>query len=633
MINRSLLSDILDEFDIQEIETHLIYHFLKTREIDYTRSPILSDYFTGFEINERLFLDLSSLHLNKIRELGKYLELLIPKKDRKLNGAFFTPTYIVNFIIDTVDPKFDSKCLDPSCGCGAFLLGFVEYVKSRYNKSIKDTLRENVYGVDILKYNIERSKLILTIFALLNGEILKQEDFNLKVKDSLRVNWKNLFKNNIENKFDIIAGNPPYVKFQDLSNKNREFLYNNWKTIDSGTFNLYFAFFELGYNLLEKDGMLGYITPNNYFTSLAGKSLRKYFKETGTIKRIVDFSHRKVFKAQTYTAISFLNVKRNKVIYYDRIGEGQTPEKFLGNVNGSPNNLDDLKIKKWRLLKSKEQKNIKNIETIGYPLENLVNIYVGIATLKDKLYFLDSKNTYGNYFIKVVDGKEYKIEKDITRQVYKISDFNTQEDIENNTRKIIFPYKIISGSANPISPKKMDEKYPHCFKYFKSIKDKLDARGKGKCNVKPFYSYGRSQGLTKSGKKLLTPTFSKRPRFLLGNDNEAMFCNGYGIYFKNKRIETISLFEKDIHPLSKVENILLLQKILNSRVMHYYVTKTSVSIQGGYPCYQKNFIENFTVPYFTSEELQILDSLTDSDSIDQFLIDKYELSIQVPNLA
>lgn len=66
--------------------------------------------------------------------------------------------------------------------------------------------------------------------------------------------------------------------------------------------------------------------------------------------------------------------------------------------------------------------------------------------------------------------------------------------------------------------------------------------------------------------------------------------------------------------------------------MHYYVSTTSVSIEGGYPCYQKNFIEKFTIPNFTNEELNVLKNLTDIDEIDTFLIEKYQLSIPVPNL-
>lgn len=74
--------------------------------------------------------------------------------------------------------------------------------------------------------------------------------------------------------------------------------------------------------------------------------------------------------------------------------------------------------------------------------------------------------------------------------------------------------------------------------------------------------------------------------------------------------------------MSKEENILITQKILNSVVMDYYVRETSVSIQGGFPCYQKNFIERFTIPEFTTKELDTLKSLLDKDEIDAFLIEK-----------
>jgi len=67
--------------------------------------------------------------------------------------------------------------------------------------------------------------------------------------------------------------------------------------------------------------------------------------------------------------------------------------------------------------------------------------------------------------------------------------------------------------------------------------------------------------------------------------------------------------------------------------MHYYVSKTSVAIEGGYPCYQKNFIEKFTIPELTKEEIQILRNMNDKDEIDEFLISKYHLNLPVPNLV
>ena len=67
--------------------------------------------------------------------------------------------------------------------------------------------------------------------------------------------------------------------------------------------------------------------------------------------------------------------------------------------------------------------------------------------------------------------------------------------------------------------------------------------------------------------------------------------------------------------------------------MHYYISKTSVSIEGGYPCYQKNFIEKFTIPDLTENEINILRILTNSKEIDDFLIEKYQVKIQLPNLS
>ncbi len=543
--------------------------------------------------------------------------------DRKFNGAFFTPDYIIDFIINEIQPNENDTNLDPSCGCGAFLVGLTDYYKRTFNKPIKKIIKENIFGSDILEYNIHRAKLILTIYALQNGEQLKDSDFNLYHQDSLRTNWKM--------RFDNIFGNPPYVKFQDLTDDNRNYLAKHWTTVEGGTFNLYFAFFELGYKLLKPTGKLGYITPNNYFTSLAGEALRKYFLHQKCVTRIIDFSHKKVFDAQTYTAITFLNKLQNDAITYDRIKDGYSPELFLDSANGSPNYLKNLNAKKWRLLKTDEQQNIKTIETIGKPIGKLFDICVGIATLKDQIFFIEGTKQKNGCYTKTTDNGTFEIEKEIVKPVYKISDFRTQDEVEHNTRKIICPYNIKNGIATVISESDFKKKYPKCYAYFLSEKESLLARDKGKVAFEPFFVWGRTQGLTRKGKKILNPTFSQHPRFLLVEEEEGFFTNGYGLYFREQ--EGNGLFSEFINPITKLENIDVVQKILNSIVMDYYVTKTSVAIEGGYPCYQKNFIEKFTIPELTENEVEIIRSLNDTQEIDNFLIKKYHLSIYLPNLS
>lgn len=622
-MNKALINELIEKNELKFVEQNLLYSYLQKKNLDFEKSPILSKELSGFEPDTTIQLSISSLSIDTIKDLEQNLELLIPKSDRKVNGAFFTPTYIVDFIVDELKPKPDDKCLDPSCGCGAFLVGLVQYFHEKYQKPVKQIIKDNIFGADILEYNVRRAKNILAIFALSHSEIISDEDFNIYNHDSLKAKW--------QQKFQVIAGNPPYVKYQDLSDENRSYLIQNWSTIENGTFNLYFAFFELGYKLLSSDGRLGYITPNNYFTSLAGLSLRAFFQNKKCLSRIVDFSHRKVFDAQTYTAISFIDKEKNSSILFDKVKDSQSCQEFLKHANGSPNAIKNLSVKKWRLLKTDEQENIRIIESIGTPIKKLFNIAVGIATLKDEVFFIDSKVEENGKLIKTTENGTFFIEKEITKPVYKISQFKTQSEILNNTLRIITPYKFTNGSAQPYSEDELRSKFPLCYEYLLSEKQTLKGRDKGKSEYNPFYVWGRTQGITRFGRKILNPTFSKVPRFLFVPEEDAYYTNGYGIYFtKNSQA---GLFDDMAHPLSKEENILIVQKILNSIVMHYYVTKTSVSIQGGYPCYQKNFIEKFTIPNFTSEELKYLEIENDKHEIDKFLVEKYQLSIELPNLV
>jgi hypothetical protein len=173
----------------------------------------------------------------------------------------------------------------------------------------------------------------------------------------------------------------------------------------------------------------------------------------------------------------------------------------------------------------------------------------------------------------------------------------------------------------------MEKKFPLCYKYFKEVQQELEKRDNGK-KISPFYSWGRTQGIAKKGYKIITPTFSREPRFLWLNNSEAYFTNGYGLYFKNniQQSNSYTLFDGN-KTIAEIENVNSILKILNSFVMQYYISCTSVSIEGGYPCYQKNFIEKFTIPDFSINELNLLNSLTEKKKIDAFLASKYEITI------
>jgi len=67
-------------------------------------------------------------------------------------------------------------------------------------------------------------------------------------------------------------------------------------------------------------------------------------------------------------------------------------------------------------------------------------------------------------------------------------------------------------------------------------------------------------------------------------------------------------------------------------LMHFYVSKTSVSIEGGYPCYQKNFIEKFTIPDITDDDVSKLRKTESQEDIDNLLLNLYQINLPAPNL-
>ena len=138
------------------------------------------------------------------------------------------------------------------------------------------------------------------------------------------------------------------------------------------------------------------------------------------------------------------------------------------------------------------------------------------------------------------------------------------------------------------------------------VRDILNERDNGRGASPKWYAYGRTQGLNYIGRKLLFPTFSAKPKFMILEDEEALFCNGYAIV------------EDDNLPLE------IIQPVINSQIMDFYVSNTSYPIEGGYYCYQKKFIQKFSIPSFDENEKAILLSNNEIE-INQMLSQKYNV--------
>ncbi len=604
-LNQTAIIELQRLANIKAIEVGIIKFFLREKNIKDIKNRLLLEF---IESEDSVLVE-AYLQRNKIsvdfEEIEKLFELLISSDDKRVNGAVYTPLFVVNYIVNNTINKEGIVC-DCSCGCGVFLIGALKRLKAITNKSIIEIIENYLYGIDILEFSIRRTKIILTIYALINSEDKEEIKFNLVAEDSLADSWQKIFPEVFRknNGFDYVIGNPPYVRIQDLEDKSKEKLYQKWQTIGSGNYNLYFAFFELGMKILNPNGKLGYITPNNYFTSLAGFPLREYFSKNKQIIRILNFNHLKLFaNASTYTCITLMK-KNNKNNYFEYYYlENKEEISTLESIKFSKYHYEWLDDKKWRLMTEENYLNIKRIENIGLPLGKIFPIRVGIATLKDNVFFVEDVGN--NFCYKEYNKKRYNIEKDITKKVIKISSINGEDKINNDARRIIFPYRKENGRYKLMDENELKSKFPKCYAYLLDAKEELMGRDKGKKDYPNWFAWGRTQGMDYKGPRLYTRTFYHKPHFML-DEEDNLFCNGYAVFCGDKKRAV--------------------QKILNSKIMEYYIKRTSVEIEGNYQCYQKNFIENFGIPNMTPEEWFFLENES-QEVINNWLSKKYDLNV------
>lgn len=255
----------------------------------------------------------------------------------------------------------------------------------------------------------------------------------------------------------------------------------------------------------------------------------------------------------------------------------------------------------WELVDEVVKNNIIKIQSFRTKLDPYIR--VGIATLRDKIYILDGFDEEKNMYYKWMNHTKIYIEPDITIPYIKISQYKN----EKNLKRIIFPYIIENNNSIPIQPKEMKTKYPMAFQYFKSVKDDLKDRAtEKKVNAEMWYLYGRSQGLNLWNNKILFSTFNENPDFFLCENNKVLFSNGY----------CITNFDLD-------EEVLL--KIINSKIMKYFIDNISYSISGNYKCYQKKYVKNFSIPDLSHKDIIFLKTCNNRNEIDDYLIRLYDL--------
>jgi hypothetical protein len=549
-----------------------------------------------------------------LKDLERAFELIQDADVRRDQGAVYTPTFIIDHLLEeglrlaeAGRVRRPPVICDPACGSGGFLVRAAEILSRRLGITLERAVERHLVGFDVNASALEHAAALLDLFLVSEGRPRARRMRLLEMDTLVSPGAEVLGAAGEPKGFGLVVTNPPYVKLQNLPEAYRRALEKRFPDLTFGSYALAPLALVAYLDLLAKGGCAAVITQNNLFTSLAGEPVRRHLQERGAIRRVVDFGHRHLFEgASAYTCLVFLsNDARTRFEFAsvsDASGAGLRRAEF------APIQTAELDAKKWRLGTPVELECLKKIETTGIPLGEAVRIRVGFATLKDAVFLVEGVDA-SSCIARGADGRPVRIEAALTRPAIKIAAASSEADVASNAMRVIFPYERDGTRFRLIPEHRLKSDFPLTYGHLREHRAALATRDKGKRAYDGWYAWGRTQGMDAPGPKLLTRAFDSRPRFLFDSTDQ-LFCNGYALFPRERR--------------GGSSELRALQALLESRTMHFYVKRTSFQLEGGFQCYQKNFIERFGVPLLKDSQRAKLLSLA-GDERERFIASLYDL--------
>lgn len=576
--------------------------------------------------------------------------ILIRKPENIDRDIITTPTFIIsdilrNTVLKKCEGKTDKEILklkfaDISCGSGAFLLELFQllndilidyYLKNEKSKLIqtnintyklpfeikRQILLNCIYGVDKDYNAVEAAKFGLLL------KLLEDEDTNStnKTKPVLPDISENIFFGNsllnpkqVTNKkdqviinpfdfsklrFDVIVGNPPYMKSEDMKNITPLELPLYKTNYDSAykQFDKYFLFLEQGINLLADDGILGYIVPSKFTKVGAGKKLRELLADNEYLHSVVSFGANQVFADKTtYTCLLILNKKPQKTFQYAEVRSLKSwkvrePEaaKYGSKKTG------ELDSEVWVLVPPELNNAYNKIVSQSVKLNDLVgsdNIFNGIQTSANDVYIFTPTKDDKKHFYFTKKGVDYKIEKEITKPYFQTSsgedNLYTYRTFKPNAR-VIYPYEPSKTGVDVIPLTTIQKKFPLAYDYLQTHKTNLN---NSKRDIKPepkskneWHRYGRHQSLDSCGlpSKIIVGVLSVGDKYAIDVHGTLISSGGTAGYC------VVAI------PTTSDYSIYYIQAILNSKYLEWFSALYGEVFRGGYIARGTKVLKNLPI--------------------------------------
>lgn len=415
----------------------------------------------------------------------------------------------------------------------------------------------------------------------------------------IRIHFSEVFREEDGGKggFDLVIGNPPYLRIQGIRKDDPKLADTYKREFDSatGSFDLYVLFVEKGLSILNGKGQLNFIMPDKWTNAGFGQGLRKLIADRKHAHKLVSFGAYQVFNASTYSSLLWLTKRPNPHLMYFGFDQDLSTSYELASALNRlqqdsfyPIEASVLSEETWVLTNRAIGDILQQMQQQSRNLSQVFSqIYQGIATSRDSVYFLSNCRSDGNLlagYSKELDAW-VTVEKGLMKPLLKGDQVHRYVNLDTDIN-VLFPYLVTTGKdrnqVRLLSKNDLQKNYPLGWKYLCQCEQVLKSRENGAFNDNEWYRFSRNQGIFFEHKpKLVSPDISLGGNFAYDSQGQFyMTTTVYG-YIKNASIR---------------ENYLFWLALMNSKLVWFYLQNTGTVLANGYFRYKPAYLENFPVP-------------------------------------
>ncbi len=388
--HKSLTNDDLKEILEDKIKTYELFEYLKDsfngdwfpiihddRNKIYEKNIVneihlksLHKLISGYDYKKGMgsLFDIYDFSIIPIEFISNVYESFIGENEQKESGAYYTPTFLVDYILKyTVDDFFEKnpnsyncKVLDPACGSGIFLVETLRKLVAQFEKikkrpikedELKQLVKDNIFGIDKDENAISISvfSLYLAMLDYQNPKELDKFKFpNLLVSDNNpNPNFfvDDFFDTDSESnqilknkKLDFIIGNPPYGRGTvNQSNYALEYIKN--KKIQIGNKDIVQPFMIRVKDFVSQNTKIGFIVTSKVLYNLQTKEFRtNHFFNNFKVNHMLELSSvRKEIFENADVPVS--------IIFYEKSTKEEIANNVIKYISMKPNrHFEKLKL-------------------------------------------------------------------------------------------------------------------------------------------------------------------------------------------------------------------------------------------------------------------------------------------------